>query len=60
MTGTEDGIDVEVEETDKGFRWVYQSPGGACFVSPRADYGSRASARRAGRIWLAKWRETYP
>jgi hypothetical protein len=44
--------DVEVEQTDKGFRWIYQSDNGACFVSPRSDYQSRAAARRAGRAWV--------
>jgi hypothetical protein len=47
---TDDGI--EIEETDRGFRWVYQSEGGACFVSSKADYKTGASARKAGRAWL--------
>jgi hypothetical protein len=46
----DDGL--EIEESDHGFRWVYQSNGGACFVSPKSDYKSRAAARRAGRAWI--------
>jgi hypothetical protein len=51
---SEDGL--EVEAGDQGYRWVYQSSGGACFVSPKL-YRSRAAARKAGRAWVA---ENYP
>jgi hypothetical protein len=44
---------VEVEETDKGWRWVVQTEGGACFVAPRL-YKTRAAARRAGRAWAVE------
>jgi hypothetical protein len=51
---TSDGL--EVEESDHGFKWVYQSTGGACFISPKL-YKTKAAARKAGRTWIA---EQYP
>jgi len=53
-TSNDDGL--EIEESDHGFKWVYQSSGGACFVSPR-PYKNRSAARRAGRAWIE---ENYP
>jgi hypothetical protein len=54
MATQTDGL--EIEESDHGFKWIYQSDGGACFVSPK-PYRSRAAARRAGHAWVA---ENYP
>jgi hypothetical protein len=53
MTSSMNHVDVDVEETDRGWRWVYQSSNGACFVSPRSDYTNKGAARRAGRAWVA-------
>jgi hypothetical protein len=51
---TTDGL--EIEESDHGFKWTYQSGGGAFFVGPKT-YKTKAAARKAGRAWIA---ETYP
>jgi hypothetical protein len=48
--------ELEIEESDDGFKWIYQSAGGACFVAPKT-YKSKAAARKAGRAWIT---ETYP
>jgi len=50
-TRTDDGL--EVEESGDGFRWTYQSGGGAFFVAPKI-YKTKATARKAGRAWLAE------
>lgn len=48
--------DVEIEDSDAGFKWTYQTAGGAFFVGPKT-YKTKAAARKAGRAWIA---ETYP
>lgn len=50
-----DGFDTE--HYDEGYRWIYQSPGGAFFAGPKL-YKSRGSALRAGRAWLAAQERT--
>jgi hypothetical protein len=47
---------LDTEESDTGFKWTYQSSGGAFFVAPKT-YKTKAAARKAGRAWVA---ETYP
>lgn len=49
---TDDGT-LDIEESDAGFRWTYQSAGGAFFVAPK-PYKSKAAARRAGRAWITE------
>jgi hypothetical protein len=47
---------LDIEQSDDGFKWTYQSQGGAFFVAPKT-YKTRAAARKAGRAWVT---ETYP
>jgi hypothetical protein len=51
---TDDGL--EIEESGAGFKWVYQSPGGACFIAPKV-YKTKAAARKAGLAWVTEREE---
>lgn len=47
-----DGGEFLTEETYRGYRWIYISPRGATYYSPKSTYKSKAAAKRAGQAWL--------